>query len=114
MEHTQGKLDLIEWLEEHIYHTTTCDKHRRNLGNPCICGKNKAIEETEKLKKQAALLTLGLLQEKQKTADLLAACKMLVIFADEILPQARHICFDIGNLNNALIIARPAIAKAET
>ena len=45
---------------------------------------------------------------------LLEACKKLVVFADEILPQAGPLCFDVGNLNDALILARPAIAEAET
>lgn len=44
---------------------------------------------------------------------LLAACKLLVIFADEILPQAGRLCFDVRNLNDALCTARPAIASAE-
>ena len=43
---------------------------------------------------------------------LLAACEKLVKFADEVLPQAGKLCFDIGNLNNALVLARPAIAEA--
>lgn len=45
--------------------------------------------------------------------DLLEACKKLVVFADEILPQAGKLFFDIGNLNTALYMARPAIAKAK-
>lgn len=46
-------------------------------------------------------------------SKLLRACKKLVVFADEILPQAGPLCFDIGNLNDALVLARPAIAEAE-
>ena len=50
------------------------------------------------------------------TADcelLLAACKKLVVFVDEMLPQAGKLCFDVGNLNDALCGARSAIAKTE-
>lgn len=44
-------MDLVkEWLEENVYHTTLCDKERRTLGNPCICGKNKAIAEVTQLR----------------------------------------------------------------
>ncbi len=42
--------------------------------------------------------------------DLLAACRQLVAFADEVLPQAGSLCFDVGNLNDALCTARPIIA----
>ena len=45
--------------------------------------------------------------------DLLTACKKLVQFADEILPQVGPLCFDVGNLNEALILARPAIKEGE-
>ncbi len=45
--------------------------------------------------------------------NLLMACKKLVQFVDEVLPQAGQLCFDIGNLNEALILARPAIKEGE-
>ena len=45
--------------------------------------------------------------------DLLNACKMLVAFTDEILPQAGSLCFDVGNLNEALLLSSRAITNAE-
>ncbi len=45
--------------------------------------------------------------------SLLTACEKLVKFADEILPQTGKLCFDIGNLNDALCEARPAIKQAK-
>ena len=46
--------------------------------------------------------------------DLFSACKKLVAFAEEILPQAGKLCFGIGNLNDALILANRAIKIAES
>ena len=41
------------------------------------------------------------------------ACKKLIKFTDEILPQAGKLCFDIGNLNDALIQAHREIKKGD-
>ena len=45
--------NLLNWLEENVYHTTSCDTHRRTLGNPCICGKNSTVEAVKDLYKAA-------------------------------------------------------------
>ena len=80
-------MNIVEWINQNVYHTTSCDKHRRILGQKCICGKDKCISELSKpiiehpdvqklikqiviLQKQNDLLTLGLLQEKNKVAAL--------------------------------------------
>ena len=47
------------------------------------------------------------------SSELFKACKKLVKFADEVLPQAGKLCFDVGNLNDALCTARPAIKAAQ-
>ena len=49
---------------------------------------------------------------KELNADLLEACRKLVVFTDEVLPQAGQLCFDVGNLNDALCMACALLKKA--
>ena len=41
-------MNIVEWINQNVYHTTSCDKHRRVLGQKCICGKDKCISELSK------------------------------------------------------------------
>ena len=45
-------------------------------------------------------------------AKLKFAMVKLVAFVDSVLPQVGKLCFDIGNLNEALILARPLIGES--
>ena len=60
----------------------------------------------EKLQKQSDLLTLGLLQEKGKVAELLEACKNLV------RGQLQHPTFK-GYVEHAVWVAQQAIAEVK-
>lgn len=50
-------------------------------------------------------------QRGTEIAELKYAMQKLVAFIDKVLPQAGKLCFDVGNLNEALILARPLIGK---
>ena len=43
-------MDLIkDWLNENVYHTSSCDKTRKHGHEPCICGKSDTITKIEQL-----------------------------------------------------------------
>lgn len=44
-----------------------------------------------------------------EATDLIEALHLLVQFADQVLPQAGRLSFDIGVLNDGLMKARPAL-----
>lgn len=44
-------MKAIKWVKDNCYHTTLCDKERRVLGSPCICGLSQALAELEELEK---------------------------------------------------------------
>ncbi len=77
----------------------------------------QAVEQIKSIVSQG--ITKIIIEESnaQKKADcfdkLLMACEKLVVFTDEVLPQADKLCFSVGNLNNALCLATPVIAKAK-
>ncbi len=85
--------NLIEWFMENIYHTTSCDKERRILGNKCICGKDFAIRKVQEL--------------EQQREDLLAAGIKMLSALSSCAPDAGD---EVADAEKA---SQQAIAKAE-
>ena len=50
---------------------------------------------------------------QELTSKLVAALALNIEFIDSILPQLKHVAFDIGLLNSALVGGRAAIMAAQ-
>ena len=64
-------MDLIkDWLNENVYHTSSCDKTRKHGHEPCICGKSDTITKIEQLQAE----NKELLERIELAVDYLPEC----------------------------------------